>query len=67
MPTTEAERRHHIEQAIANTKIEGHEPSAPFLADMEAVAQGAMTTEQARAASLARALAADAAALKSKA
>ncbi len=60
--TTEAERRHAIEQAVANTRIEGHEPTAEFLADMEQLAQGSMTPEQARAASLARALAADAAA-----
>jgi hypothetical protein len=59
--TTEAERRHAIEQAIANTKIEGHEPTAEFLADMEQLAQAAMTPAQVRAASLARALAADAA------
>ncbi|NRF71401.1 antitoxin VbhA family protein [Aquincola sp. S2] len=61
--TTENERRHAIEQAIANTRIEGHEPTPEFMADMEAVAKGSMTTEQARAASLARALAADAAAV----
>jgi hypothetical protein len=59
--TTEAERRHAIEQAIANTRIEGHEPTGEFLADMEQLAQGAMTPAQVRAASLARALAGDAA------
>ena len=48
-----------LEQALASAAIEGHEPTADFLADAEAVARGAMTPEQARAASLARAQAAD--------
>lgn len=59
-PTTEAQRRVDLEQALANTRIEGHVPTTEFAADVEAVAAGAMTPEQAREASLARALAADA-------
>lgn len=59
---TEAERRAANDQALASTRIEGHEPTAEFLADCEAVARGSMTAEQARAASLQRALAKDRAA-----
>ena len=54
--STEAERRLAHEQALANTRIEGHVPTAEFLADVEAVVSGSMTSEQARAASLAHAL-----------
>lgn len=57
--TTKAQRRVAHEQALASTRIEGHQPSAEFLADCEAVIEGTMTREQARAASLARALAAE--------
>jgi len=56
---TEAERRIAAEQALANTRIEGHQPTPEFLADMEAMVQGQLTPEQVRAASLARALATD--------
>ena len=56
---TKAERQLSHEQALASTRIEGHEPTAEFLADCEAVVEGTMTPDQARAASLARALAAD--------
>lgn len=49
------------EQALASTRISGHEPSPEFLADCAAVVEGTMTIEEARAASLARALAKDAA------
>ena len=63
MPTTERERRLAHEQALASTRIEGHVPTTEFLADCEAVISGAMTREQARAASLSRALAKDLAAL----
>lgn len=62
-----AERRWASEQALANASIEGHVPSSEFLADCDAVVQGAMTTEEARARSLARALAANAAAAARKA
>jgi hypothetical protein len=60
--TTKAQRRVAHEQALASTRIEGHIPTAEFLADCEAVIEGTMTREQARAASLARALAKDKAA-----
>lgn len=60
--TTKAQRRLAHEQALASTRIEGHQPSPEFLADCEAVIEGTMTRDQARAASLARALAKDKAA-----
>lgn len=60
--TTTAERRYAHEQALASTRIEGHQPSPEFLADCEAVVNGTMTRDEARAASLARALAKDTAA-----
>jgi hypothetical protein len=56
---SDAWRRWAHEQALASTRIEGHVPTPEFLADCEAVIQGTMTTEQARAASLARAVAKD--------
>jgi DNA-binding XRE family transcriptional regulator len=62
MTTTKAQRRLAHEQALASTRIEGHQPSPEFLADCEAVIEGTMTRDQARAASLARALAKDKAA-----
>ncbi len=57
--TTKAQRRLAHEQALASTRIEGHQPTAEFLADSESVVEGKMTRAQARAASLARALAKD--------
>lgn len=57
--STKAERRHAHEQALASSRISGHEPSAEFLADCEAVIEGTMSIDQAGAASLARALAKD--------
>ncbi len=60
--TTEAERRLAYEQALANTRIEGHVPTAEFLADCEAEIQGTMTLEQVHARILERALAKDRAA-----
>ena len=62
---SEAERRAAHEQALASTRISGHQPTADFLADSEAVIVGAMTELQARARSLARAIAADRAAIGS--
>jgi hypothetical protein len=59
---SEAERRCAHEQALASTRISGHVPTPEFLADMEATIKGTMTNEEARAASLARALAKDQAA-----
>jgi hypothetical protein len=58
---TAAERRLAHDQALASTRIEGHQPSVEFLADCEAVIDGRMSRDQARAASLARALAKDSA------
>lgn len=63
--TTKAQRRLNHNQALASTRIEGHKPSEEFLADCEAVIEGSMTRDQARAASLARALAKDKAAAES--
>jgi hypothetical protein len=57
--TTKAERLLAHDQALASTRIEGHAPTPEFLADCAAVIEGTMTREQARAASLARALAKD--------
>jgi hypothetical protein len=56
-----AERRWANRQAIANASIEGFVPSPEFLADCEAVVLGTINEEEARARSLARALAAQAA------
>jgi hypothetical protein len=53
---TKAERRYFNAQALASTRIEGHVPSAEFLADCEAVIEGIMTTHEARVASISRAL-----------
>jgi hypothetical protein len=58
--TSEAERRWAHEQALASTRIEGHQPSPEFLSDCEAVIAGTMTNGEARAASLARARVEDA-------
>lgn len=63
---SEAERRWAHEQALANTRISGHAPTPEFLADAEAVIKGTITNEEARAASLARALAKDQAASQGK-
>lgn len=54
--SSSAWRRWAHEQALASTRLEGHIPSQEFLADCEAVIKGSMTNDQARAASLARAL-----------
>lgn len=62
-----AERRWANGQALANASIEGFVPSPEFLAECEAVVSGAMTNEEAREHSLARALAADKAAATRKA
>lgn len=59
---TQAELRWGFEQAHASARIEGHIPDPLYLADCEAVIAGTMTMAELRAASLARALAADRAA-----
>ena len=61
-----AERRWASEQALANANIEGHLPSQEYPADCQAWVGGSMTNEEARARSLARALAADKAATERK-
>lgn len=60
--SNEAERRIAHEQALANTRIEGHVPTPEFLADCEAVIRGTMTPAELRANSLKRVRAAEAAA-----
>lgn len=52
---TKAERRLARDEALANTRIEGHVPTPEFLADFDSVVDGRMTPEQAIEASLARA------------
>ena len=59
---TEAERRIAAEQALANTRIEGHVPTAEFLADFDALIQGTMTLDEVRERSTERASALDQAA-----
>jgi hypothetical protein len=43
-----AERRMRLEQALANTRNEGHVPSDEFLADMEAMVTGELSAEEVR-------------------
>lgn len=43
-----AERRMRLEQALASTRIEGHEPGPEFLADMEAMVTGQLSAEEVR-------------------
>ena len=56
---TIAERRRDLEQALANTRISGHEPTPEYLADMEALVTGTLSEEEVRQRIVARALAAD--------
>ena len=67
MERTKEERRWARNQALACTRIEGHIPTPEFLADCEAIVNGKMTLDEAKAASLARALTADRAALAEEA
>lgn len=53
--TIEQNRRDQLGQAIASARIEGFSPSPAFLADCDQFVRGKMTTEDIRAASLARA------------
>lgn len=53
--TTPEQRRAAFDQALASTRIEGHEPTPEFLADCEKVIAGEMTDEQMAAESLRRA------------
>lgn len=43
-----AERRMRLEQALASTRIEGHQPSPEFLADMEAMITGQLGDDEVR-------------------
>lgn len=63
---SKTERRMRLEQALANTRIEGHEPTAEFLADMDAMIEGALTPDQVRQRIIARAQAADEVAMAAK-
>ncbi|MBL8279604.1 MAG: antitoxin VbhA family protein [Pelomonas sp.] len=45
-PRTLAERRMRLEQALASTRIEGHQPSPEFLADMEALITGSFVMKR---------------------
>lgn len=53
--TTKEERLDAMAQALANTRISGHEPTPRFLADTAAVVEGTMTYDEAIRASAARA------------
>ena len=54
-----AECRMRLEPALASTRIEGHQPSAEFLADMQAMVDGQLSAEEARRRIIERARAAD--------
>ncbi|MBB2486263.1 antitoxin VbhA family protein [Mitsuaria sp. WAJ17] len=56
---TVAERRMRLEQALASTRIEGHQPSAEFLADMQAMVTGQLGAEEVRRRIIERAREAD--------
>lgn len=58
--STPEQRRSAFDQALASTRIEGHEPTPEFLADCEKVIAGEMTDEEMAAQSLRRALELDA-------
>ncbi|MCH7344478.1 antitoxin VbhA family protein [Pelomonas sp. CA6] len=54
-----AERRMRLEQALASTRIEGHLPSAEFLADMQAMVTGQLGAKEVRRRIIERAQEAD--------
>lgn len=56
MTVSEEERRWNWKQALASSRLEGHNPTPEFIADCEAVIKGTMTHEEIRARSLARAM-----------
>lgn len=58
-----AMRRWHLEQALASTRLEGHVPSADFLADCEAMITGQLTADEVRVRVIQRAKDADASAM----
>lgn len=43
---TAAERRAHLDQALASTRLEGHVPTPEFLADCEDYIAGRITREE---------------------
>lgn len=68
MSDTDEAKRHRREsmtRALASASIEGHVPSAAFLADVEAYIEGTITDDEMGARSLARARASEAAATAS--
>lgn len=52
---TKEEYRYALQQGLANTRIEGHVPSAEFLSDYERLVRGEIRDADILAASLARA------------
>lgn len=60
--TTAAERRAHLDQALASTRLEGHMPTPEFLSDCEDYIAGRITRDEIMARSTARALATERAA-----
>lgn len=58
-PRSVAERRMRLEQALASTRIEGHQPSAEFLADMQALISGQLSDDEVRKRIIERARAVD--------
>ncbi len=52
-------RRMRLEHALASTRIEGHQPSEEFLADMQTLVTGQLGAEEVRRRILERARAAD--------
>lgn len=63
---TVAERRMRLEQALASTRIEGHQPSPELLADMEAMVTGQLSAGEVRRRIIARAQEADRRAMLAK-
>jgi len=59
---TPAERRAHLDQALASTRLEGHVPTPEFLSDCEDYIAGRITRDEIMARSAARALATERAA-----
>lgn len=54
-----AKRSMRLEQALASTRLEGHQPNAEFLADMQAMVDGQLSAEEVRGRIIERARAAD--------
>lgn len=56
---TSAQRRLHLEQALENTRISGHEPTAEYLADLEALLAGSLNEDEVRQRIIDRAIESD--------